>query len=264
MRSRTGNLLRIARNEKNSFRSVHLAARPSWQMEFTNDCPRLKKFSLSSQCIQSHAIWSKLAFILAEDSHKFCIYYLKICRLLTLLQLAACSIHCKFLRYYTINYNCSKGQYCKDCTILSETVQYYIFTLHATRRLYLILASRSFSFHYGKDDTNVTSFTLMRPRRWLILFTLDLSLSAVHFFLVYFLFLLSLSRIFSSPSSRSLRFSPNTTWPKYRKKKTFLQIQSIYDPATSATNLRMTRAFPFCSFTLGRSVCDKNRVYTFN
>lgn len=47
----------------------------------------------------------------------------------------------------------------------NEITQYYIFTLRANRGLYLILSSRSFSFYYGKDDTNVTSFTLMHPRR---------------------------------------------------------------------------------------------------
>lgn len=189
MRSWTGNLLRIARNEKNSFRSVHLAARPSWQMEFTNDCPGWKEFPLSSQCIRSHAILFE-NFNLAEDLHL-------IFKNLQIIDFVAACIYWKFLQYYTINYNCSKGQYCKDCAILSETIQYYIFTLRATRRLYLILASSSFSFHYGKDDTNVTSFTLMRPRRWLILFTLNLSLNTVHFFLVYFLFLLSLYLGFS-------------------------------------------------------------------
>lgn len=76
-------------------------------------------------------------------------------------------------------------------TLFSVRLRHYSFMFGATSRLYLILVT--FSFHCSKDDINVMSFSLIRSRCRLILFTLNLSLNTVNFFLLYFLYLPSIS-----------------------------------------------------------------------
>lgn len=151
-------------------------------------------------CVQLYAIGSKPDFSWHDRTKSLCIWR-------CLVNLATSLL--RNLHYYTIN--CSEGQGLVSCEVLrhfEREPRRCIFALRFSKDFIWFLAGGSFSFHYSQDNTNVTSFSLMRPRSRLIPFTLNLSLNAVHF--LFFFFFLS-TFFFSPPPEFSLLPSADRT-----------------------------------------------------